>query len=147
MAEAIPLYEQTLSVRRRMLGPDHPSTLRSSNYLARVYRDVGRVAEAIPLYEQVLAGWRTALGPDDPSTLRSSNYLASAYGEAGGLSEAIVLYEQTLARCARVLGNEHSLTRKVRHNLGVARELAASRPAPASEFSRAEGPGPSSVRR
>ena len=147
LAEAIPLYEQTLSVRRRMLGPDHPSTLRSSNYLARVYRDVGRVAEAIPLYEQVLAGWRTALGPDDPSTLRSSNYLASAYGEAGGLSEAIVLYEQTLARCARVLGNEHSLTRKVRHNLSVARELAASRPAPASEFSRAEGPGPSSVRR
>jgi len=147
LAEAIPLYEQTLAHRRSLLGPDHPSTLRSSNYLARAYRDAGRLSAAIPLYEQVLAGWQTLLGPDDASTLRCGNHLASAYGETGRLSEAIPLYEQTLGRCARALGHEHPLTRKVRHNLSVVRELAAGRPAASARLSRTEGRSTSSVRR
>jgi len=127
LAEAIPLYEQTLADRRRLLGPNHSSTLRSRSYLARVYRQAGRLREAIPLYEQALAGWHLLLGPDDPSTLRSSNYLARAYREAGRLAEAIPLCEETLERCNRVLGNEHALTRKVRCDLRMARELANSR--------------------
>jgi tetratricopeptide (TPR) repeat protein len=146
LADAIPLYEQTLADRRRLLGPDHPSTLRSSKYLATVYHEAGRLAEAIPLYEQVLAGWHALLGPDDPSTLRCSNYLANAYGEAGRQSEAVRLYQQTLVRCRRVLGNEHALTRKVRRNLSVVKELAASRSKSSPDFSRAEGPSASSMR-
>jgi PST family polysaccharide transporter len=127
LTEAIPLYEQTLAGRERSLGSDHPSTLRSSSYLASAYCEAGRLAEATPLYERALAGWRQLLGPDHPRTLRSSSYLASAYCEAGRLAEAIPLYEQTLAGCARVLGNDHSLTRDVRRNLSVTRELAANR--------------------
>jgi lipopolysaccharide exporter len=127
LAEAIPLYEQTLADRRRLLGPGHPSTLRSRSYLARAYRQAGRLREAIPLYEQTVAGWHLLLGPDDPGTLRSSNYLARAYREAGRLAEAIPLCEETLERCTRVLGNEHALTRKVRRNLSMTRELAHSR--------------------
>jgi lipopolysaccharide exporter len=127
LVEAIPLYEQTLADRRRLLGPNHPSTLRSRSYLARVYHQAGRLPEAVPLYEQALAGWHLVLGPDDPSTLRSSNYLATAYREAGRWAEAIPLCEETLERSIRVLGNEHALTRKVRHNLRVTRELANSR--------------------
>jgi len=127
LAEAIALYEQTLADRRRLHGPDHPSTVRSSGYLASAYREAGRLAEAIPLYEQTVAGWRRLLGPDHSSTLRSSNYLASAYREAGRLAEAIPLYEQTLTRSARVLGSDHAFTRTVRHNLGLAQELAGTR--------------------
>jgi PST family polysaccharide transporter len=127
LADAIPLYEQTLADRRRLLGPGHPSTLRSRSYLARVYRQEGRLQEAVPLYEQTLAGWHLQLGPDDPSTLRASNYLARAYREVGRLAEAIPLCEDTLERCNRVLGNEHALTRKVRRNLSMTRELANSR--------------------
>jgi PST family polysaccharide transporter len=127
LAEAVPLYEKTLADRRRLLGPNHPSTLRSRGYLARVYHQTGRLREAVPLYEQALAGWHLLLGPDDPSTLRSSNYLAAAYREAGRLAEAIRFCEETLERCMRVLGSEHALTRKVRHNLSMTRELANSR--------------------
>jgi tetratricopeptide (TPR) repeat protein len=45
-AEAIPLYEQTLADRERILGPDHPDTLGSRNNLALAYRDAGRTDEA-----------------------------------------------------------------------------------------------------
>ena len=127
MTKAIPLYERTYDDWRRLLGSDHPRTLRSSNYLASAYRGAGRLAEAIPLYERTLAGWRQLLGPDHPRTLLSSNYLASAYCEVGRLAEAIPLYEQTLARCTPVLGSDHALTRDVRRNLSLARDLPESR--------------------
>ena len=41
-AEAIPLHEQTLAARERVLGPDHPHTLASRNNLATAYRAAGR---------------------------------------------------------------------------------------------------------
>ncbi len=41
-AEAIPLFEQTLAARERVLGPDHPDTLGSRNNLAAAYRAAGR---------------------------------------------------------------------------------------------------------
>ena len=108
--DAIPLYEQTYADWGRLLGADHPRTLRSSNYLASAYRGAGRLAEAIPLYERTLAGRERLLGPDHPSTLRSSNYLASAYREAGRLAEAIPLHERTLAGWRQLLGPDHPRT-------------------------------------
>ena len=41
-AEAIPLHEQTLADRERVLGPDHPDTLASRNNLANAYQEAGR---------------------------------------------------------------------------------------------------------
>ena len=51
VAEAIELFEQTLSVQQRLLGPDDPETLTSQNNLASAYQDAGRTDEAIRLYE------------------------------------------------------------------------------------------------
>jgi hypothetical protein len=42
--ETIALHEQTLAARERILGPDHPETLRSRNSLAVTYRAAGRDA-------------------------------------------------------------------------------------------------------
>jgi tetratricopeptide (TPR) repeat protein len=117
VAEAIPLFEQTLIGRERQLGPDHPDTLTSRNNLANAYQDAGRVTEAIPLHEQTLAACERLLGPDDPSTLTSQGNLAAAYQDAGRTDEAIVLFEQTLAARSRVLGPDHPDTRTSRNNL------------------------------
>jgi len=38
LAKAIPLYEQTLTDRERILGPNHPDTLASRNNLAGALR-------------------------------------------------------------------------------------------------------------
>lgn len=61
-AEALPLHQQTLTVRERVLGADHSDTLGSRNNLAVAYAASGRAAEAIPLYEQVLAACERVLG-------------------------------------------------------------------------------------
>ena len=35
---ALPLYEETLALRKSKLGPDHPDTLQSMNILASSYQ-------------------------------------------------------------------------------------------------------------
>ena len=45
-AEAINLYEQTLTDMERLLGPEHPDTLTSRNNLANAYRGMGRDSDA-----------------------------------------------------------------------------------------------------
>jgi RNA polymerase sigma factor (sigma-70 family) len=107
VAEAIPLFEQTLAVRQRMLGRDDPETLTSQNNLASAYQDAGRIADAIRLYELNLEARDRLLDPDDPSTLNSRGNLAAAYLAAGRAADAIPLLERTLADRERVLGPDH----------------------------------------
>ena len=124
VADAIPLFEQTLVVFQRQLGTDHPDTLTSQNNLATAYQDAGRVAEAIQLYEQNLAVRERLLGPDDPSTLNSRGNLAAAYLAADRVADAIALFEQTLADRDRVLGPDHPDTQTSRKNLAKAYRAA-----------------------
>ena len=127
VADAIALFEQTLVVLQRQLGPDHPDhpdTLTSQNNLASAYQDAGRVAEAIELYEQNLAVRERLLGPDHPSTLNSRGNLAAAYLAAGRVADAIALFEQTLAGRQHVLGHDHPDTQISRKNLAKAYRAA-----------------------
>ena len=75
---AIPLFEEVLADRVRVLGPDHPDTLASRNGLAGAYYSAGRLGEAIPLFEEVLADRVRVLGDDHPDTLTSRRNLEAA---------------------------------------------------------------------
>jgi tetratricopeptide (TPR) repeat protein len=119
ISRAIPLSERTLTDRERVLGPDHPDTLRSRNNLADAYHEAGRLDDAIPLLEQTLADYARVLGPDHPDTLTSRNNLATTYQEAGRLDDAMALHQQTLADYARVLGPDHPDTLRSRNNLAT----------------------------
>ena len=66
---ALPLYEETLALRKAKLGPDHPDTLTSMSNLARRYLDAGQFDRALPLFEETLARRKAKLGPDHPDTL------------------------------------------------------------------------------
>jgi tetratricopeptide (TPR) repeat protein len=119
-AEAIPLYEQTLTAQERVLGPDHLETLAARHNLAEAYREAGRAAKAIPLYEQARAAYERVLGPDHPITLLIRNNLALAYKQADPTANMIPLHEQVLADRKRVLGPDHPDTLRSRNNLAVA---------------------------
>jgi tetratricopeptide (TPR) repeat protein len=96
LAEALPLYEQTLALGKAKLGPEHPETLTSMNNLALAYQTAGRLAEALPLYEQTLALHKAKLGPEHPNTLLSMNNFAKAYQSVGRLDEAETLFREGL---------------------------------------------------
>ena len=122
--EAIPLYEQNLEDRTRILGPHHPRTLTARNNLAYAYQAAGRLNEAIPLYQQNLKDRTRILSPHHPDTLNSRNNLANAYHDAGRLNEAIPLHEQTLEDRTRILGPHHPHTLISRDNLADAYRTA-----------------------
>jgi tetratricopeptide (TPR) repeat protein len=108
--EARKLFEQTLEIQRRILGPEHPDTLRSMNSLANVLQNQGQLEEARALHEQALAILRRILGPEHPDTLGSMNNLAIVLGDQGQLEQARKLFEQTLEIQRRILGPEHPRT-------------------------------------
>jgi ATP-binding cassette, subfamily B, bacterial len=80
--EAVPLHEQILATRQRVLGPDDPSTLGARNNLANALRAAGRTDEAVTLHEQVLAVRQRVLGPEHPDTVQSKNNLIRASADA-----------------------------------------------------------------
>jgi tetratricopeptide (TPR) repeat protein len=108
----------------RVLGADHPDTLKSREHLAVAYQAAGRTAEAIRLHEQTLSDYERVLGTDHPDTLKSRDNLAAAYQAAERTFEAILLLQQTLADRERVLGNDHPDTLRSRDNLATALQAA-----------------------
>jgi Tetratricopeptide repeat len=59
----------------RVLGPDHPTTLRARNNLALVTGLAGQPAAARDLYHDLLPTLARVLGPDHPATLTARNNL------------------------------------------------------------------------
>ena len=82
---ALPLFEETLELRKAKLGPEHPDTLASMNNLAVAYQAAGKLDLALPLFEETLKLRKAKLGPEHPDTLLSMDNLAWAYQAAGKL--------------------------------------------------------------
>ena len=72
----LPLFEDCLEKRKRILGDDHPDTLDSINNLALLLKAQGEYDRALPLYEDCLEKRKRILGDDHPHTLYSIQNLA-----------------------------------------------------------------------
>ncbi|MEU6232423.1 tetratricopeptide repeat protein [Kitasatospora sp. NPDC047058] len=120
--EAADALQQILTEQTRVLGAEHPDTLRGRQFHAHSLGGAGDPAEAARLLGPVLADQLRLLGPDHKDTLRSRQFLAVNLGESGRREEAITMLRILLADRSRVLGSEHSRTLRTRHLL--ARNLA-----------------------
>jgi tetratricopeptide (TPR) repeat protein len=125
MPYAIAIGEPLTADLERLLGPEHPDTVRARSDLARAYHQMGRVADAVPLVEQVLTAREQLFGAQHPRTLTARNNLASAYRATGRAAEAIPLFEQNVATCERLFGADHPKTLASRHSLDLARQESA----------------------
>ncbi|MCA9284454.1 MAG: serine/threonine protein kinase [Phycisphaerales bacterium] len=114
---------QAVEIRERLLGSEDPSTLNSSNSLAVLFWDQGRLSDAEPLYLRTLETRRRVLGAEHPDTLGSGNNLALVYWSQGRLAEAAALLTEILGIQRRVLGEEHPHTLTSMHNLAILQEV------------------------
>ncbi|MET0218769.1 MAG: tetratricopeptide repeat protein, partial [Burkholderiales bacterium] len=105
--KAEPLYQQSLAIPQKSLGPEHPAVATSLNNLAVLYHSHGLYAKAEPLYQQSLANRKKALGPEHPDVATSLNNLAELYRAQGLYAKAEPLYQQSLAIWKKALGPEH----------------------------------------
>ncbi|MGV9563240.1 FxSxx-COOH system tetratricopeptide repeat protein [Streptomyces sp. NPDC003480] len=103
----------------RQLGPDHESTLRTANYLARAHDDTRDHEGARALDEDTLQRRRRLLGEDHPATLATASNLAIRLAALGQTEEARTLGEDTVTRQRRVLGEDHPDTLATAYNLAI----------------------------
>ncbi|MEN8444671.1 MAG: tetratricopeptide repeat protein, partial [Cyanobacteria bacterium J06555_13] len=78
-SEAEPLYQDTLAMRKRLLGNEHPDVAQSLNNLAGLYKNQGRYSEAESLYKDALTMRKQLLGNENPDVAHSLNNLALLY--------------------------------------------------------------------
>jgi len=105
-----PMLEQSVAMRRRLLGEENRDTLESMYSLAFQYMLRGRAAEAETLHARVLEIRTRLLGEDDMDTLQSMGGLASAYRYQGRYPEEEKLRDRIIAVERRTLGPEHPAT-------------------------------------
>ncbi len=124
---AISYWQGLVDTGRRILGDDHPSTLRARDILAAAYLSAGRAADAADANEQSLADRERALGADHPDTLTACGNFARACMAAGRAADAVPLYERALAGREGALGPGDPATVTARGDLAAA-YLAAGQP-------------------
>jgi eukaryotic-like serine/threonine-protein kinase len=113
------LEQQSLEIRRRVLGPENADTLASMNDLAGALNEDGHYTEAAKMFREEFDIERRVLGPENPQTLNSMSSLADALWRDGHSEEAEKLNRETLALRRRVLGPENRDTLKTMSNLAL----------------------------
>ena len=95
-AEAEQIGSEVLDIRRRVLGPDHPLTLRSMSNLADSLTKLGNWTDAEKLLRQALEIQRRVLGPDHPDTALSTYNLACVIAHQGKSTEALAMLREAV---------------------------------------------------
>jgi tetratricopeptide (TPR) repeat protein len=54
-AQAKPLYDRSLAIREKALGPDHPKVAQSLENMAQLYRKIGQEKDAEELEKRAAA--------------------------------------------------------------------------------------------
>ncbi|MGA2262036.1 MAG: serine/threonine-protein kinase [Acidobacteriota bacterium] len=116
------LLEQSVSLRRQVLGPDAPDTLRASSLLGSVYDNDGKTEIAEKLLTSTLATERRVLGEDHPNTLKTLVNLANLYDSQGRYEKSVPMMQDVFERRRKVLGADHLDTLGSQYNLAIARK-------------------------
>ena len=109
-AQAQPLFEKALEIRRRLLTDDHPDTATDYDNLAANLLHQGKYAQAQPLFEKGLEIRRHLLTDNHPDTAGIYNNLATNLGAQGKHAQAQPLFEKALEIFRRLLTANHPHT-------------------------------------
>jgi non-specific serine/threonine protein kinase/serine/threonine-protein kinase len=111
------LLARAVDIRRRVLGPEHPSTLSAMSDLASTLNDEFRFSEAEKLLRETLTIQQRVLRPEHPNTLFTMSRLADTLSGEGRYGEAEKLQRETLDIQRRLLGQDDPTTVVTMSNL------------------------------
>jgi serine/threonine protein kinase/tetratricopeptide (TPR) repeat protein len=104
--QAQSLFTDAIDIRKRVLGPENPDTLRSMHGLCRPLREQGKYAEAEKLQRETLDLQRRIIGPQHPDALSSEAELAIILYNEARYPEAEKLGQEALQSQRKILGPE-----------------------------------------
>jgi len=117
--EALPLAQRVATLRKQVLGEQHPSYARSLTNLAGCYLEIGDYAKAEPLFQKSLALCKQVLGEKHADYAQSLNNLAMLYQRMGAYAKAEPLFQRALALRKELLGEKHPAYARSLNNLAV----------------------------
>ena len=120
LAESEAMFQQALTGYRRVLDPEHDSTLSAFKSLGICYEDQGKFAEAELLLLECLESFKHIA--DDQRTspqLDCINSLGVIYARQARFAEAEAMFQQASTGYRRVFGSEHELTLRTLRNLRI----------------------------
>ncbi len=134
---AVALYRESLEIRRRVLGPEHPTTTYSMTNLATLFAQMGRWDEAQAAYAEALALRREIFDEDHPAIASVLYQLGWLNGKRGRWDQAERSYREALAVRERRLGTGHPSVAVTLNALGVAVRERGDAASAAALFERA----------
>jgi serine/threonine protein kinase/tetratricopeptide (TPR) repeat protein len=105
--EAKTLLSESLEIRKRVLGPDHPKLGQSLNNLAMAHYRAGEFDAAEPLFREALARNIANFGDVHTEVSATSSNLALVLRERGAYAEAHALWARALVIDRQLLGDHH----------------------------------------
>lgn len=106
-AEAIPVFVESLAIKRQALGREHPYIAISLDNLAMTYKHIGDFGAAESLSREALEIACQTLGADHPTTATILSNRATLCQETGDYRQAESLHRQALNIRRKVLGEQH----------------------------------------
>ena len=101
------LHQQALTLRKKLLGENHPDYATSLGNLARVYFDMGNYPKALELYRQASTCARNSWARTTPTTPSSLGNLANLYLAIGDYPKALEIHQQALNLRKKLSGENH----------------------------------------
>ncbi len=114
-AEAEALYKRTLEIRRKALGPKHPTVGQALQLSGLFYLNQGRLEESEAAYGEALALF-SGIDPKHFEVGKCKNGLALIASRRGRYAEAEATMAEVEALFREVLGEKHPFTWQVRGN-------------------------------
>ena len=116
---AVPLLEESLEIRRQILGEENLDVSKSLGNVANVHLDRGDFTKAKPLFERAIAIGEKSLGPDHPDLAVRLNNLANLLLQTGDYEGGRQALERALAIREKSLGPVHPETAITLTSLGL----------------------------
>ncbi|HKV12209.1 MAG TPA: tetratricopeptide repeat protein, partial [Thermoanaerobaculia bacterium] len=115
--EAGPLLRESLALRERLRGPDHPEVARTLLHLAALAHLSGQ-GDEVALFRRALALSEARFGTESAEVAEATHGLGTALASRGRLVEAETLFKRSLALHERLFGDRDPRLARILHNLG-----------------------------
>ncbi|MEM6337214.1 MAG: tetratricopeptide repeat protein, partial [Bacteroidota bacterium] len=116
---ALTLYTQTLDIRQRKLGPEHPDVAKAQSNIGLLHWNRGDYDAALEALDEALRIRRAAYDDEHPEVGASYLNLGLVYDTMGDDGRAGEYYERALTIVRNAFGTEHPWVAEVYKNLGA----------------------------
>lgn len=118
--QAMEFLSNSLTIRRRIFGDEHPETALSFNNIAGLYSDLGENDTALVLYNRALDIWNKTYGTIHPLVATALGNIGAVYADLGDYPKAVEFVSYQISILKRIFGEKHPGVAMSYNNLGMA---------------------------